>query len=110
MPGRCLAVLLFWPRPRSCGAIYGDVDINRYIINNFDLDLLDRIVQKHYYHDASSKKYLDIIIKYFHQETICTDDVTKLEMINYEPNINLFYYIPIIIYIVEDYIKKLLKK
>lgn len=75
------------------------------IFEIFDEDLI--------YHIQNNKLYgddilADIIIKYFNDEDITNDDYDKLDIINYSDNIVLFYYVPIAIYILEYYIKKLM--
>lgn len=75
------------------------------IFEIFDEDLI--------YHIQNNKLYgndilADIIIKYFNDENITEEDYEKLDIINYSDNIVLFYYVPIAIYILEYYIKKLM--
>ena len=54
--------------------------------------------------------YYNIIVKYFNNvEIIESEDIEFLEKIDYQSNIDLFYCIPIIIYIIEYYIKNMLK-
>ena len=54
--------------------------------------------------------FYDIIIKYFNDMEIINDDLDKIELIDYENNITLFYMIPTVIYCLEWYIKKLMRK
>lgn len=52
----------------------------------------------------------DLIIKYFNDEDIDQDDLDQLDMIQYKDNIQLFYYVPVAMYILEGIVKKLLSK
>ena len=52
----------------------------------------------------------DLIIKYFNDEDITQDDLDQLDMIQYKDNIQLFYYVPVAMYILEGIVKKLLSK
>ena len=52
----------------------------------------------------------DLIIKYFNDEDVDQDDLDQLDMIQYKDNIQLFYYVPVAMYILEGIVKKLLSK
>lgn len=75
------------------------------IFEIFDEDLLAHIQNDELYGDDI---LADVIIKYFNDEYITYEDIDKLDIINYSDNIVLFYYVPIVIYILERYIKELL--
>lgn len=76
-------------------------------IENFDPFLIDAIINNKI---TDINTYYNIIVKYFNNiETFESDDVSFLEEIDYQSNIELFYCIPIIIYIIEYYIKNMLK-
>lgn len=55
-------------------------------------------------------KYFNIIIQYFNDGKIDSDTIDIIDSIDYNANIDLFYAVPIIIYILEDQIKRLLIK
>lgn len=52
----------------------------------------------------------DIIVKFFNDKPISSDDIDILENIQYENSMYLFYRMPLIIYILNTYIKQMLKK
>ena len=55
------------------------------------------------------KSYYNIITKYFNNKDINSNIIPILENIDFKPNPNLFYCIPMIIYIIENSIKNLMK-
>lgn len=65
--------------------------------NNEELDVQD------------PKSYYNIITKYFNNKDINSNIIPILENIDFKPNPNLFYCIPMIIYIIENSIKNLMK-
>ncbi len=79
---------------------------NLYIIKNFDIDLIERIYENKLY---DGYNYLNIIIKYFNDIKIESEDIYSIRDIDFEQNITLFYHIPIIIYILEHKIKSILR-
>lgn len=83
------------------------IDRNKYLINNFNIELYDRIMNNNKY-DKREDMYRNIIIKYFNEESLDEKDIESLEFLDYQPNIELFYNIPIIIFIIENMIKNLL--
>lgn len=74
-----------------------------------NLDLVDRIKNNKIYDVYNSDTYKNIIIKYFNHDLIDKDDIKALDEIDYCDNIDLYYNIPIIIFILEYYIKESLK-
>lgn len=79
---------------------------NEELINNIFNNILYTI-------DESSDdevKLSNFIIKYFNNISISIDDLNILQNLRYESSIYLFYYIPIIIYILEYTIKEKLTK
>lgn len=79
---------------------------NRYIIENFDIDLIERIYRNELY---KNENYVNIIIKYFNNIEFDLDNIYSIEDIEYEQNITLFYHIPILIYILNNKIKNILR-
>lgn len=84
------------------------VDPNRPMLNNFSVDIMDRIKSSTMY-EKNEDRYKNIIIKYFNKLEITSDDIDALEYIDYQQNIELFYNIPIVIYIIENKVRKLLR-
>lgn len=78
-------------------------------IDNFDLDMIEKIKNNEYYELNDKKRMYNIIISYFNNGKIDKEIIEILESIDYNSNITIFYSIPIIIYIIEYYIKNLLK-
>ncbi len=78
------------------------------LIENFNPSLINAINNNTI--AEINNTYYNIIVKYFNNiEIIESDDIEFLEKIDYQSNIDLFYCIPIIIYIIEYYIKNMLK-
>lgn len=88
--------------------ILPNIDMNKYMLNNFNEQLFHNIKSNTKYGEQKDL-YKNIIIKYFNHEEINADDIESLEYIVYEANIELFYNIPILIYIIENMVKKLLR-
>lgn len=84
------------------------IDHNNYIINNLSIELMDAILKNTKFINEEDV-YMNIIIKHFNKEKINADDIYSLEKIDYKSNIELFYNIPIVIYIIEHSIKNLMK-
>lgn len=78
------------------------------IINFIDEDLISRIDNNILY-DEKELSYKNIIIKYFNNSTIKLADLDNIPDIQYTANVNLFYEILFIIYILEKNVKNLLK-
>lgn len=72
--------------------------------NIFDQELLNGIRDNKLINDSLS----DIIIKYFNDIDINRHDIEALSDIDYKNNYELFFKIPIIIFIISYYIKKLM--
>lgn len=82
------------------------VNKDNYLINVFDAELMDRIFNHNIYNE---KIYKNIFIKYFNNLEISPDDIYSIEDIEFDHNKDLFYQIPILIYIIDKKITKLLK-
>lgn len=74
-------------------------------------DIVDRELLERIYSGTLGDNSLDnIIIKYFNDIDLNREDIDALEDIDYKDNCELFFKLPVIIYIVEYYIKKLMCK
>lgn len=60
------------------------------------------------FHEQHKKEYYNIIIKYFNDKRITEEDLDLLENITYLESKELYYIIPMLIFIVESDIKKML--
>ena len=78
-------------------------------IFNFTTDFVDRLTNGRLYH-LPTDLYKNIIIKYFNNsEMINPEDIKGIDEIDFTNNIEQFYLVPILIFVVEYYIKKMLK-
>lgn len=80
------------------------------VINNFDSKLVEKIINKSLYNEDDIQSYRNIILNYIiGNEAVLTqkmlDDIDNIE---FTDTIFLFYEIPIVIFILEKYIRKLL--
>ena len=73
------------------------------------MELVNGIIENIKYEEDQAKIY-NIIIDYFNEKQFDSKSIEILENLDYQPNIILFYMMPIIIYILEDTIKSLLVK
>lgn len=74
-----------------------------------NIDLVDHIRTNKIYEGYDSNTYKNIIIKFFNKSSLDKNDIKSLDEIDYCDNIDLYYNIPIIIFILEFYIKESLK-
>lgn len=80
------------------------------IIPTFNTDTFKGKIYNDNSYNISVNKINNIIIKYFNGSDITKEDVDNLESLNYIDSLQLFYNIPIVIFILEQYIKKHLSK
>ena len=85
--------------------IYNNRSIYLYPIPIVSPELLEKIKSNQYYDNS----ILNIVIKYFNDIIIDEDDLNMLEYLDYSDNLTLFYYIPAVIYILEQYVENMLK-
>ena len=79
--------------------------IKDYIINTFSPLLMEKIKTS----TLTQGSYTNIIIKFLNNSEITMDDILTLDDINYKQSIELFYNIPILIYIIKDMVEKIVK-
>lgn len=77
------------------------------ILQCFSDELFYNIIDNIYF-EEENKVFYNIIIKYFNNEEILPEDVEYLENIEYLDNIDLFFALPILIFCIENTIKKLM--
>lgn len=70
-------------------------------------DLIDHILNNEDYEDLD-KRYLNVFVKYFNDRDIDEDDLKHIQNIEYDCAKKIFYTLPLIIFTLETYIKKLL--
>lgn len=88
---------------------YPDTLINYMPMNIIEADLIRRIKEVTFY-NKEENSYLNIIIKFFNDIDLSEEDIESIDNINFNDNILMYYYIPIIIYCIENFIKHLLVK
>lgn len=84
---------------------FNSSSIRDYIVNTIDPEFINLISTN----TLTQGSYTNIIIKYFNGSEITMDDIYTLDNINYKASIELFYNIPIIIYILKKTIEKLVQ-
>ena len=72
-----------------------------------EYELLDKIENNRLFYEND---YRNIIIKYFNDIDITSEDIDALENVDYRHCKELFYYIPIIIFCLESTVKTILNK
>lgn len=102
---------LMYHRPDNYYIIqyYNDIGPYTYPINTFDIELLDRISNNKEYIDTN-KLYLNIIIRYFNNGAIDGSISDILKKTEFLATKEMFYAVPIIIFILESAIKALMIK
>ena len=78
-------------------------------IDLFDSDLVEAITVGKIFEAGDPKEYYNIISSYFSGNDITQDMIDALERIEYSPGVEIFYTIPMIIFILEKYAINLLK-
>lgn len=91
---------------------YNIIPENIYLtfINNFPEDLINRIESNTRYTSEDLDSYLawNIVIDYFNDVSFKTNIIEDLEKIVYTASQDQFYYIPVIIFILEKFVKTLM--
>lgn len=88
-----------------------DIVNNDIIINECDIYKLmdfDKLINK-INNKIFDNSIDDIIVKYFNKLDLSEDDIDILENIRYSTTYYLYYRIPVVIYIIERYLKHILK-
>lgn len=83
-------------------------NLDAEVIININPALAEAIREKELFREEDSKSRYNLIIKYFNNMEYDSKDIEAIENIMYQNNIELFYLMPFYIYIMQDYIKKLL--
>lgn len=78
------------------------------VISIMSPELIDHHTNKTFWDDGDPDEILNILLRYFRSEKIDTKYIKMLEDLSYFPSKDLFYRIPIFIYILESYAKMLL--
>jgi len=78
-------------------------------IDLFDTDFIEVVLEGKILEPGHSKEYYNIIGCYFHNRPVTQDMINALEKIEYSPSIELYYNIPIVVFILEHFAKDILK-
>ena len=82
-------------------------EVNFGVLPCFKDELIDAIEDNRLLEGNNS--VYNIIIKYFHNESITQEDIDNLKLIDFSDNIVIFYAIPCIIYCIERFVKSLIQ-
>ena len=74
-----------------------------------DAELISRVKENQEYEDSDDKSFYNIIIKYFNHSPLNSNMIPLIEDIKFKSSPDFFYTIPMIIYIIENSIKNLMK-
>ena len=74
-----------------------------------DAELISRVKENQEYEDSDDKSFYNIIIKYFNHSPLNSNMIPLIENIKFKSSPDFFYTIPMIIYIIENSIKNLMK-
>lgn len=83
-------------------------DIGMFIFNPIDALLINNVKCNEELDINDAKSYYNIITKFFNDSVIDSSIIPILERIDFKPSVDLFYSIPMIIYVIEYSIKKLM--
>lgn len=101
---------LFYHRPDTYFEVsYRAFDTSNYPIPYIETELLDMIKEKKEFTLDDPRCYNNIIIRYFNGIEFSDDIFKIIRNMSYEPNIKMFYAIPMIIFVLEQYIRKLVQ-
>ena len=85
--------------------------VGAYSFTKISPELSTRVLTNNMVDFGDDKEFYNIIIRYFNSDDYVDDDTLRIiKNIEYKPTQELFYCIPMIIFIIEDSIKKLMKK
>ena len=102
---------LFYHRPDTYFEVsYKPFDTTNYPIPYAEEEMLDMIKDGKEYAKDSPLAYNNIIIRYFNNIEFKEDIFDIIGNMSFEPNVKMFYAIPMIIYVLEYYARQILKK
>ena len=79
-----------------------------YKFNPINSELISRVKTNEEFDEYEENAYMNIIIRYMNDSKIDSSIISLLESINFKPTVDLFYCIPMIIFCLENSIKKLM--
>ena len=79
-----------------------------YKFNPINSELISRVKTNEEFDEYDENAYMNIIIRYMNDSKIDSSIIQLLESINFKPTVDLFYCIPMIIFCLENSIKKLM--
>lgn len=83
-------------------------DFGLSLFNPIDAVLINNVKCNELLERDDAKSYYNIITKFFNNEKIDSSIIPLIEAINFKPTVDLFYTIPMLIYVIEYGIKKLM--
>lgn len=102
---------LFYYRSEPSYAIeYCSTNVYASPVPVIDIELFNRCLENNQYQTGDTNEYRNIIIQYFNNLNITSTAIQAIEKIDYFNNIELFYNIPFIIFILEEHIRLLIKR
>ena len=89
-----------------------DSSTNKTRIRLFDMDIIEHIKSNTYYERGNSKETYNLWIAYFNNDNnfINGNMVELVKNMNYMENIDVFYMLPITIFILEEFVRSLVTK
>ena len=70
-----------------------------YSFNPISAELISRVKKNEEFDQYDERSYMNIIIKYMNNSKIDSNIIPLLESIDFKPTVDMFYCIPMIIYI-----------
>lgn len=83
-------------------------DFGLSLFNPIDAVLINNVKCNELLEHDDTKAYYNIITKFFNNEKIDSSIIPLIEAIDFKPTVDLFYTIPMLIYVIEYSIKKLM--
>ena len=90
---------------------YFSIDYNGkgiYSFNPISGELIGRTKKNEEFDQYDEHAYMNIIIKYMNKSKIDSNILPLLESIDFKPSVDMFYCIPMIIYVLENSVKNLM--
>lgn len=103
---------LLYQRPEEYYVVtYKPIATTAYPIETVEPNLLDMINNKQEFSSDNPLRYNNFLIRYLSlEDTLRSDTIDIIQGMSFEPNMKMFYAIPEIIFVLEQYIRNILKK
>lgn len=80
-----------------------------YIITPLEADVIDNIMEYKHFRPGDKREIYNIIIDYLNNKPFDSEMINMIDRMDLFPGMHTFYVIPLVIYILEYYIKNMLK-